>query len=77
MATLGTSALDPSSTEVELAYFMLAMIVAGVLIYALYTETFPLRVRGISRTQEPFSYWGIFVLYFGMFLVAVVKSLGF
>jgi hypothetical protein len=73
---LGHAPLDPS-TEVELAYFMLAMIVAGVLIYALYTETFPLRVRGISRAEEPFSYWGIFTVYFGMFLVAVVKSLGF
>jgi hypothetical protein len=76
MTTPGPSPLD-LSTEVAVAYFMLAMIVAGVLIYALYTETFPLRVRGISRAQEPFSYWGIFVLYFGMFLVAVVKSLGF
>jgi hypothetical protein len=34
-------------------------------------------VRGINRAEEPFSYWGIFVLYFGMFLMAVVKSLGF
>ena len=76
MTTLGRPSLDPS-TEVEFAYFMLAMIVAGVLIYALYTETFPLRVRGISRAHEPFSYWGIFVLYFGMFLLAVVKSFGF
>jgi hypothetical protein len=76
MAMLGHPSLDPS-TEVEFAYFMLAMIVAGVLIYALYTETFPLRVRGINRAEEPFSYWGIFALYFGMFLMAVVKSLGF
>jgi hypothetical protein len=76
MTALGRPSLDPS-TEVEFAYFMLAMIVAGVLIYALYTETFPLRVRGISRAQEPVSYWGIFILYFGMFLAAVLKSLGF
>jgi hypothetical protein len=73
---LGHSSFD-ASTEVEVAYFMLAMIVAGVLIYALYTERFPLRVRGISRAQEPASYWSIFTLYFGMFLVAVIKSLGF
>jgi hypothetical protein len=76
MTALGPSPLD-QSIEVEFAYFMLAMIVAGVLIYALYTESFPLRVRGISRAQEPFSYWGVFVLYFGMFLVAVIKSFGF
>jgi hypothetical protein len=68
--------LDPS-TEIAFGYFMLAMLVAAVLIYALYTENFPLRVRGISRAEEPLSFWGFFVLYFGMFMFAVGKSLGF
>jgi hypothetical protein len=68
--------LDPS-TEVGLGYFMLALLVAAVLIYALYTENFPLRVRGISRAEEPGSFWGFFVLYFAMFMFAVGKSMGF
>lgn len=68
--------LDPA-TEVALGYFMLATLVAAVLIYALYTENFPLRVRGISRAEEPVSFWVFFVLYFAMFMFAAGKSLGF
>jgi hypothetical protein len=62
---------------VALAYFMLATLVAAVLIYALYTEHFPLRARGISRAEEPGSFWGFFTLYFAMFMFAVSRSLGF
>lgn len=66
-----------ATTQVALGYFMLATLVAAVLIYALYTENFPLRVRGISRTEQPVSFWGFFALYFAMFMLAAGKSMGF